>query len=150
MFPDIPVSTREEAGESRPHPEEPPFRFLAREVVSFPCVVGKEIPAFPSHLKRRCSPQERREVFQGRATIPRIPQISQSITGKPVFPALPRHSRGGLTHTTVAHGTPLLESLVGKPGGKATDPLTHANGSVTLLLPLGRKAHVHDPTRAED
>ena len=65
-------------------------------------------------------------------------------------PALPRQSRGGLTHTTVAHGTPLLESLVGKPRGKATDPLNHANGSVTLLLPLGRKAHVHDPTRAED
>ena len=43
-----------------------------------------------------------------------------------------------------------LGNLVGKPRGKATDPLIHANGSVTLLLPLGRKAHVHDPTRAED
>ena len=60
-FPDIPVSTREEARESRPHPEEPRFRFLAREEGSFPCVVGKEFPAFPSHLKRRRSPQERRE-----------------------------------------------------------------------------------------
>ena len=39
------------------------------------------------------------------------------------------------------------ESLVGKPRGKATDPLIHANGSVTLLLQLGRKAHVHAPTR---
>ena len=29
-FPDIPVSTREEAQESRPHPEEPRFRLLAR------------------------------------------------------------------------------------------------------------------------
>ena len=27
----------------------------------FPCVVGKEFPAFPSHLKRRRSPQERQE-----------------------------------------------------------------------------------------
>ena len=52
-FPDIPVSTREEARESRPHPEEPRFRLLAREEGSFPCVVGKEFPAFPSHLKRR-------------------------------------------------------------------------------------------------
>ena len=69
-FPDIPVSTREEARESRPHPEEPPFRLLAREEGSFPCVVGKEFPAFPSHLKRRPSPQESREDLQGHATIP--------------------------------------------------------------------------------
>ena len=32
--------------------------------------VGKDFPAFPSHLKRRRSPQERREEFQGRATFP--------------------------------------------------------------------------------
>ena len=37
------------------------------------------------------------------------------------------------------------ESLVGKPQGKATDPLIHAKGSVTLLLQLERKAHVHAP-----
>ena len=41
------------------------------------------------------------------------------------------------------------ESLVGKPRVKATDPLIHAKGSVTLLLQLGRKAHVHAPTRDE-
>ena len=119
-FPDIPVSTREEARESRPHPEEPRFRLLAREEGSFPCVVGKEFPAFPSHLKRRRSPQERREELQGRATIPRVPQMSQSIPGKPVFPALPRLSSRGSTHTTVARGTALWESLVGKPRGKAS------------------------------
>ena len=34
------------------------------------------------------------------------------------------------------------ESLLGKPRGKATDPLIHTTGSVTLLLQLGRKAHV--------
>ena len=117
-FPDIPVSTREEARESRPHPEEPRFLLLAREEGSFPCVVGKEFPAFPSHLKRRRSPQERREEVQGRATISRVPQMSQSIPGKPVFPALPRLSSRGSTHTTVAHGTALWESLVGKPPGK--------------------------------
>ena len=42
------------------------------------------------------------------------------------------------------------ESLVGKPRGKATDHLIHANGSATLLLQLGRKAHVPAPTRDED
>ena len=42
------------------------------------------------------------------------------------------------------------ESLVGKPRGKATDPLIHEKETVTLLLQLGRKAHVHAPTRDED
>ena len=83
-------------------------------------MVGKEFPAFPSHLKRRRSPQERREELQGRATNPRVPKVSQSIPGKPVFPALPRLSSQGSTHTTVARGTALWESLVGKPGGKAS------------------------------
>ena len=87
---------------------------------SFPCVFWKEFPAFPSHLKRRRSPQERREELQGPATIPRVPQMSQSIPGKPVFPALPRLSSRGSTHTTVARGTALWESLVGKPRGKAS------------------------------
>ena len=119
-FSDIPVSTREEARESRPHPEEPRFHLLAREEGSFPCVVGKEFLAYPSHLKSRRSPQERREELQGRATIPRVPQMSQSIPGKPVFPALPRLSKRGSTHTTVARGTALWESLVGMPGGKAS------------------------------
>ena len=100
-------STLEEARESRPHPKEPRFSLLSREEGSFPCVVGKEFPAFPSHLKRRRSPQERREELQGRATIPRVLQMSQSIPGKPVFPALPRLSSGGSTHTTVARGTAL-------------------------------------------
>ena len=52
-FPDIPVSTGEEARESCPHPEEPRFRLLAREEGSLPCVVGKEFPAFPTHLNWR-------------------------------------------------------------------------------------------------
>ena len=149
-FPDIPVSTREEAREFRPHPEEPRFRLLAREDGSFPCVLGKEFPTFPSHLKWRRSPQERRKELQSRATIPRVPQISQSIPGKPVFPALPRLSRRGSTHTTVACGTAPWESLEGKPRGKAKDPLIHAKGNVALLLQLGRKAHVHAPTQDDD
>ena len=83
-------------------------------------MVGKKFPAFPSHLKRRRSLQEWREELQGRATIPRVPQMSQSIPGKPVFPALPRRSSRGSTHTMVARGTALWESLVGKPRGKAS------------------------------
>ena len=46
-------------------------------------------------------------------------------------------------------GKALWESLVGKLRGKATDPLIHGKGSATLLLQLGRKAHLHAPTREE-
>ena len=78
----------------------------------------KEFPAVASHLKRRPSLQESREELQGHATIPRVPQMSQSIPGKPVFPALPRLSSRGSTYTMVARGKTLWESLVGKPHGK--------------------------------
>ena len=83
-------------------------------------MVGKEFAAFPSHLKKWRSPEERREELQGRASIPRVPQMSPSIPGKPVFPALPRLSSRGSTHTTMARGTALWESLVGKLRGKAS------------------------------
>ena len=50
--------------------------------------------------------------------------MSQSIPGKPVFPALPRLSSRGSTHTTVAAVQPCgkasWKSLVGKPHGKAS------------------------------
>ena len=40
--------------------------------------------------------------------------------------------------------------VIGTGGYACTDPLIHSSGSVTLLLPLGRKAHVHAPSRDED
>ena len=145
-FPDKPDSTREEARESRLHPEEHRFRLLAREVGSFPCLVGKDFLAFPSHLKRRRSPQERREELQGRATIPRVPQMSQSILGN-IFsllgstfkPRIDSH-HGGTWDSPVGkpRGKASWESLMGKPRAKATDPLIRSTGSVTLLLQLGR------------
>ena len=46
--------------------------------------------------------------------------MSQSIPGKPVFPALPRHSSRGSTHSAMAGWTALRESLVGKPRVKAS------------------------------
>ena len=46
--------------------------------------------------------------------------MSPSIPGKPVFPALPRLSSRGSTHTMVARGTALWESVVGKSRGKAS------------------------------
>ena len=157
-FPDIPVSTREEAREFRPHPEEPRLRLLDREEGSFPCEVGKEFPAFPSHHKRRRSPQERRGELQGRATIPGVPQMSQSIPAN-LFSlhCLDFQAEDRLTprwHVGQPCGKASWkaswERLVGKPRGKATDPLIHAKGSATLLLQLGRKALVHAPTRDKD
>ena len=53
-------------------------------------------------------------------------------------------------HVGQAYGKASWESLLGKPRGKATDPLIHAKGSVTLLLQLGRKTHVHAPSRDVD
>ena len=46
--------------------------------------------------------------------------MSQSIPGKPVFPALPRLSSRGSTHTTVARETALWENFLEKPRGKAS------------------------------
>ena len=50
----------------------------------------------------------------------------------------------------VARVATLLESLMEKPRGKATDPDINEMGSVTLLLQLGRKVDVHASTRDED
>ena len=79
----------------------------------------------------------------GSGPIPRVPLISQAIAGKPVFPALPRLSREDrLTprwHVGQPCGEASWDSPVGKPRGKAPDPLIHAKGSVTLLLRSGGK-----------
>ena len=153
-FPEIPVSTREEARESCPHPEEPRFRLLAREEGSFPCVVGNEFPAFPSHLKRRCSPQERREELRVVPPFPESPRCLSPFQGKlfslHCLDVQAEHRLTPWWHVGQLCGKDSWESLVGKPRGKATDPLMHAKGRVTLLLQLGRKAHVHAPTRDED
>ena len=143
------VSTREEARESRPHPEEPGFPLLAREESSFPCVVGKEFEGFPSQLKTRCSPQERQRT-------PGSCHHSQSPTDVSV------HSRETCFPCTASTFKPRIDSHhggtwdipVGKPSGKASREshrsLDHGKVSATLLLQLGRKAHVHAPTRDED
>ena len=128
-FPDIPDSTREEAREFRPHPEEPRFRLLAPEEGSFPCVVGKEFPAFPSLLKRRRSPQERREELQGRATIRRGARFLSPFQGN-LFSlhCLDFQADYRLTprwHVGQPCGKASWENLVGKPRGKAPDPLIH-------------------------
>ena len=80
---------------------------------------GKEFPALQSHLKRRHSHRKGKRKTR---VVPhsQSPQMSQSIPGKPFFPALPRLSSRGSTHSTVSRGTALRESLVGKLRGKAS------------------------------
>ena len=153
-FPDIPVSTRVESRESLPHPEERRFCLLAREEGSFPAWSGKN-----SRRSRRIS--------RGGA-LQRTGERNSRVV--PPFPESPRclspfqgnlfslhclqfQAEDRLTtrwHVGPPCGKASWESLVGKPRGKATDPLIHAKGSLTLLLQLGRKAHVHAPTRDVD
>ena len=78
-------------------------------------MVGKEFPAFPSHLKRRRSPLERREEIQVRDTIATIPQMSQSIPGK-TFPCTASTFKPRIN----SHHGGTWDSPVGKPHGKAS------------------------------
>ena len=88
-------------------------------------LVSKVFSAFPWHLKSKGSQQERREVLQGRATIPRVPKMSQSIPGKTFslhcldFQTEDRHRHTPRWHVGQPCGKPSgkasWESLEGKP-----------------------------------
>ena len=144
-FPDIPVSIREEARESRPHPEEPRFRLTVREEVSFPCVIGKEFPVF-RHNSRG-------------GTLNRKGERNSRVV--PPFPEYPRYLsqfQGNLFSLHCPDFKPRIDSQhggtwdspVGNPREKATDPLIHSTGRMTLLLQLGRKALFNAPPSNED
>ena len=153
-FPDIPVSTRKEARESRSHQEEPRFRLLVREEGSLPAWSGKN-----SRRSRRISRggAVHRKGERNSRVVPPFPESPRCLSpfqGK-LFSlhCLDFQATDRLTprwHVGQPCGKASWESLVGKPRGKAPDPLIHEKGSVTLLLQLRRKAHVHAPTRDED
>ena len=117
------ASTREEAREFTPHPEEPRFRLLAREEGSFPCGVEKEFPAFPSHLKRRRSPQERREELQDQSAFPESPRCLSPFQGNLFslhcldFQFEDRHTPRW--HVGQSSGKASWETLMGKPRRKS-------------------------------
>ena len=153
-FPDIPVSTREESGDSRPHPEKPRFRLPAREEGSFPCLVGKEFPAC-RRISRRGTLHRKGE--RNCRVVPPFPESPRCLTSNQenLFSlyCLDIQAEDRLTprlHVGQPCGRASWESLVGKPRGKTTDPLIHGKGSVTLRLQLERKAHVHAPTGDEN
>ena len=153
-LPDIPVSTREEARQSRPHPEEPRFRLIVREEGSFPAWSGKN-----SRRSRRISRGGalHRKGKRNSRVVPPFPESTRCLSpfqGN-LFSVhcLDFQAKDRLTrwwHVGQPSGKDSWESLVGKPRGKATEPLIHAKGSVTLLLQLGRKEHVQAPTLDED
>ena len=123
-FPDITVSTREEAREFCPHPKEPRFHLLAREEGSFPCVVGKEFPAFPSHLKRRHSHKKGERNSRVVPQFPESPRCLSLLQGN-LFSllCLDFQAEGRLTpqwHVGQPCGKASWESLVGKPRQKAS------------------------------
>ena len=161
-FPDIPISTREEAREFCKHIEEPRFRLLAREAGSYPCVVGK-------NSRRSC------RISRGGTLHRKSERNSGSCHHSQSPPDVSVHSRETCFPCTASNFKPRIDSHhgvtwyspVGKPRGKAsweslerkprgkasrdaTVALIHEKGSETLLLQLGRKAHVHAPTRDED
>ena len=153
-FPYIPVSIREEARESRPHPEEPRFRPLPREEGSFPYVLAKEFLA--SRRISRGGALHRIGERTSRVVPPltESPRILSPFQGN-LFSlhCFDFQAEDRLTprwHEGLLCGKASRESLAEKAPGKATDPLMHAKLSVTLLLQLGRKSHVHALSRDED
>ena len=152
-FPDIPVSTREEARESRPHPEEPRFRLLLRRD-PFPAWSGKN-----SRRSRRISrggALHRKGERNSRVEppYPESPRCLSPFQGNHLsLHCLDFQAEDLLTprwHVGQPCGKASWESLLRKPRVKATDFFIHAKGSMTLVLQLGRKTHVHGPTRDED
>ena len=123
-FPESPVSTREEARESRPHPKEPLFRLLDREEGYFPCVVGNE-----SRRSRRISrggAHQRKGERNSRVVLPfpEFPKCLRPFQGNQFsLHCLDFQAEDRLTprwHVGQPCGKASWESLVGKPRGKAS------------------------------
>ena len=138
-------------------------------------LIGRErIPVVPVASQEEARSTRKVRGTPGSFHIPRVPRMSQSIPGKLVFPALPRLSSRGSTHTKVARGTALWESLEGKPRGKASrescrslDPregkhdtaatarkesaraCPHSRGGLTLLGRLQKSPQIHVSTGEE-
>ena len=118
-FPDILVSTREEARESRPHSEEFRFRLQSRERDPLPACFGKN-----SRRSRRFSRAGalHRKGDRNSRVVPPFPESPRCLSPFQgyCFPCTISTFKRGSIHSTVARGTALWESLMGKPRGKAS------------------------------
>ena len=150
-FPDIPVSTREEA--------RGPAHIQRSLVSTSKLEIRDSFPASSGKNSRLSRPISRRGALNRKGE--RNPSVVPQFQGTPRYLSpfqrnlfslhcLYFHAEDPLTPPWhVPRGTALWEILVGKPRGKATDPLIPATGSVTLLLQFVRKAYEHAPTRDE-
>ena len=142
-FPDILVSTPEEARESRPHPEEPVSISYLERRDTFPACSGKN-----SRRSRRISRGGtlHRKGERNSRVVPPFPQSPRclSLFQGNLFSlhCLDFQAEDRFTprwHLGEPCGKASCESLMGKPRAKVTDPLIHAKGSVALCYSSGGK-----------
>ena len=144
-FPDIPVSTPEEARGSG-HLQRSSSSTYKLEIRDPSLLPHERIPDVSNESQEEASCTGKVRGTHGSCHYSKSP------------PDVSVHSRGFCFPCTASTFTPRIDSHhggtwdspVGKSRGKAIDPLIHAKGSGTLLLQLMRKAHVQAPTRDED
>ena len=130
------------------------FRLLTREEGSFPSMDGKN-----SRRSRRISRGGalHRKGERNSRVVPPFPEsprcLSPFLGNLFSLPCLDFQAKDRLTqwwHVGQPSGKASWESLEGRPRGKATHPLIHPKGIVTLPLQLGRKSYLHAPNGDED
>ena len=104
----------------------------------------RQMPAFPTHLKRKWSQFESWKKLQG----------SCHHSKRPIY--VPIHSRYTWFPCTDSTVSPSIDAKhdgmcdnAVAPRKKATDPYVNSTGSLTLLLQLEREADFHVSTRDE-
>ena len=118
-FPDIPVSTREEAREFPPHPEESRFRLRAREEDPFPAWSGKN-SRHSRHIKRGGALHRKGE--RNSRAVPPLPESPRFTvhSRETCFPCTASTFKPRIDSHHGARGTARWGSLVGKPCRKAS------------------------------
>ena len=110
--------------------------------------VGQRIPGIPVASEEEALSTGKARGTPGSCHHSQNPQDVSVHSSETWFPCTASTFKPRIDIDTHHGGT--WDSSLGKPRGKGTDPLTHAKRSVTLLLELGRKAHVHATTRDEE
>ena len=109
-----------------------------REESPFPCFVGKGIPSFTSHLKRRQCPPDAQEELQGSSHHFKRPRKPHCTPDTPDSHSLTRQSPRGPTQNTMA-GVTALWPIERKP----PIPMVNKTGSVKLLFWVERRGDLH-------
>ena len=121
----------------------PGFPSSSRDESPFPSFIGRGIPVFLSHLKRKWSQLESREELQGLPEFQKNP-MSQSTPDTPDSPALSQWSPWGSTQNTMA-GVTALCHLERKPlipmstGQEAWHCFSSSRGMQTCMFPHATK-----------